>query len=195
MHRVASRILLVIALVASVPSLARASMRGAPGAQEVRIWEQTGGITQLAYLVNDPLLLARRVGVLTPANADYVSGAAEYYDFFYSNADGSANTNGDFLTIECAYVGCCGPGLNINEVALVYAGGQQVFGCGIASADYGADGVAGSAQLAADSNVGTTSRMGGNTVGNDRLRITVDMRCAPTPAKTSTWGRVKAIWK
>lgn len=186
---------LIFLLTLVLAGAAEASVRGAPGAQQILIWEQTGSITQLALDVNDPLLLARRAGTLTPQNADYVTGAAEYYDFFYSNADGTANADGEYLSLECAYVGCCGPGLNINEVALAYVGGQQVFGCTVASAVYGPGGVDGSAAYAADNNVSTTSRMGGNTVGSDRLRITVDMRCAPTPTTSRTWGSLKLFYR
>jgi hypothetical protein len=183
----------LIATAASSP--AKASIRGAPGAQQVLIWEQTGGITQLPFIVNDPLLLARRAGNLAPANADYVTGAAEYYDFFYSNADGAPNQDGEYLTVECTYFGGQGPGLNINEVALVYAGGQQVFGCAISSAVYGTGGIAGSALFAADQLLNTVSLLGSVEAPTERLRLTVDFRCAPTPTKSSTWGSVKAIYR
>lgn len=193
-HVVLGWLLLIGLHLATAPTVP-ASMRGAPGAQQVLIWEQTGGITQLVLGLNDSRLLARLSGNLAPDNSDYVSGAAEYYDFFYSNADGSPNQGGEYLTIECAYVGCCGPGLNINEVALSYADGQQVFGCGVSTAVYGPGAVDGSALLAVDGNISTTSRMGGNTAGSDRLRITVDMRCAPTPTRASTWGQIKTTYR
>ena len=71
----------------------------------------------------DPRFLNRLTDPLAPAGADFTGSPQEAYDAFYSNADGSPNADGAFLTIEATYPGVfpAGGGLKVSRVDLHFA--------------------------------------------------------------------------
>jgi hypothetical protein len=143
----------------------------------IQIYESTGTTGALGYSPVDPDLLARLPGTLSATNKDYESNAGEYYDFFYSDADGTPNPLGSYLTIEARYdnPAPAGGGLNISGVRLDYFVGADDWANVVASFDSlgSSTYIPGSGTRALGSNTTTTSTMG-NTFGTtDRLRLTL----------------------
>ena len=110
--------------------------------------------------------------------ADFVTAAHEYYDVFLSNADGTANPSGGFVTIECAfaYASPYGGGLNIAEVDFNHADGTVEHGANVThTVGFGGNQLAGSQNNAIDGDLNTWSTMGNTSepLHPARLSITI----------------------
>jgi hypothetical protein len=64
----------------------------------IQIYEQTGYVRYIAFDTTDPKM-AKLSGAPNASNADYISDDSEYYDFYYSDADGTPNPNGAYISI------------------------------------------------------------------------------------------------
>jgi len=81
-------------------------------------------------------------------------------------------------------------------VMLNFSNSPSVCACVVASAVYlGTNQIAGSAANAADCLANTLSTMGNTSGTTQRLRITLDFSCRPTPARSSTWGSLKLHYR
>jgi len=130
------------------------------------------------YLKDDLKMRSRESDQELLVNPDFVGTPEEHYDVFYSNADGTVNEDGNYITVECTFAPV-GGGLNIDEVHLVFTDLTEQCACAVASAAYfGSSAILGSADNAADCTAGTWSTMG-NTTGSERLRITLSFDCGP----------------
>src|SRR4029453_7587757 len=102
-----------------------------PGLVSLTFWERTGSSpVDNTVSVNSPQLEAR-LSTLDFASRDFTGASLEFYDVFYSGADGSANRDGAYVTIEAIWNLALpnGGGLNIAEVQLNFAPGDPtVFG-------------------------------------------------------------------
>jgi gliding motility-associated-like protein len=149
-----------------------------PDLTSITFHEQSGAIYQHTYGVNDGELTTHLPGQLNGGNRDFEGVAnREFYDVFYSDADGSFNSNGGFVSVECRYdFGTGGGALNINEVEFHFGSGYSLFGCYVTS--YVGNGntyVPGSEEWAADCNLVTLSAMGNTENTTIRLRVTIGM--------------------
>ena len=124
--------------------------------------------------------MANRLGdPLSATNNDFSTTANEYYDVFYSNADGSFNIDGAFITVQARFHADSvlnGGGLNLNEVQLNFAGGVNEFGDVVTSfVSHGFDAFPASAALAADGDLSTWTTLGSTNDADptDRLSVTV----------------------
>lgn len=91
-----------------------------PGLQSLTFWERTGAAPVAnTFSVNSPQL-ELRLNSLDLANRDFTGAQLEFYDVFYSDAGGTANRDGAYVTIEAAwnFARPNGGGLNIAEVQL-----------------------------------------------------------------------------
>ncbi len=182
-----------LALVLALPAVAVADpIRTLPGLDSVVIYEITFSTSAVTYAPGAAQLTVRLPDPLTDANSDFTFVANEDYDVFYSNADGTFNIDGSYLTIE----GVWRPGspreggMNINEVQLVFGGGVTRYGDFVASFEYGfGDVTHGSEGLAVDHSLATFPRFGqtSETDLSDRFRLTIgfdgisDTPGAPVP--------------
>lgn len=178
---------LSILFVASITSTVGIQSAGAmptvdlPGIVSVTIWEDT------RVLLTDPLnevtiplsdnRLSTRLTTLDASNHDFAvfrSGFDEFYDFFFSNADGRPNPRGAFLTVEVRYnPASSSNGGNISAVALNFLDGRRVFANFVASFVVLGPGDAKTVVYAVDGDLDTATLLG-NTLGSDqRLRLTV----------------------
>ncbi len=95
----------------------------------VDVFERTGAAVDLIFGKTDPILtadIAEAVG-----NADFATNAAEYYDVYVSDADGTLNPDGSYLTFDCfrnnflenSLVGnnIDAAGLHLSDASLIYA--------------------------------------------------------------------------
>lgn len=181
----------VIATAVSIPAHAVA-VRLVPNLTSITFYERTGGVapTPFTFAVNSPELATRLADPLGPGNSDIPGAATEFYDVFYSNADGSFNPNGEFLTIEGVYLFGLpqGGGLNLAEIALNFSGGApDEFGSFVASfRALGDNAIPGDVGLAIDGNLQTHTTMG-NTIGQaQRLRVTLGFQSASGPLAAPT---------
>ncbi len=156
-------------------------LRLEPGLVSIRVYEQSGPVTTSTFGLNSAEVTAQLAGNLTSVNRDFAGIPNEYYDIFYSDANGTFNLDGEFISIEGSYTGS-GSGFNISEVELVFGGSTQ-FATSLESY------VAGSsnflmANLAniLDGDINTSTAMG-QTSASQRMRVTVGFAAqnAPVP--------------
>lgn len=156
-------------------SLPAAVISTLPGLTHVRFYEATSSVTAINITAGSSAMNNQLVGTLGAANSDFTGASAEFYDVFYSNADGTFNTNGQFVTVEAAYAGG-GAGLNIGEVELIFSGPSPLannFATGVVSHVAGANAFdAGSLLNIGDNDINTITRIGNGPIAN-RMRITV----------------------
>ncbi|MBL0006596.1 MAG: hypothetical protein IPP25_05250 [Saprospiraceae bacterium] len=154
-----------------------------PDLTSITFYEQSGAIAPHTYGVNDVELATQLPGQLNSGNRDFEGVAdREFYDVFYSDADGTFNANGGFVSIECRYDFSTGGGaLNINEVEFHFGAGYSIYGCYVTSfVSNGNTYVPGSAEWAADCNLVTLSYMGNTENTTIRLRLTIGILDAPS---------------
>jgi hypothetical protein len=91
----------VLWMALSLPAHAVA-VRAIPNLTSITFYERTGGVapTPYTFSVNSSQLTATLSDPLGPGNRDIPGAPTEFYDVFYSNADGSFNLNGEYMTIE-----------------------------------------------------------------------------------------------
>ena len=171
---------------------AQASLQSTPGLSTITVYEVTGTPNPWTFAPSVAQLLSRISGSLLSSTADFYGLNSEPYDVFYSDASGNLDVNGDYLTIECEFLGTAsGGGGNIAEVYLNLLDGTAQCACAVVSSyTYGGNALPASVPNAADCDPGTFTTLG-NTVGApQRLRLTLDFFC-PTAVEPSTWGDVK----
>jgi hypothetical protein len=172
-------------LAAAAP--AKAQITAVPGIQAVRVYESTNAIPDPAFTfaIGDTRLLQRLAGsALNGSSRDFGNFPGdENYDLFLSDANGTLDPAGRYVTIEgnCFVPYNC---FNINEVALV-VNGSEVFATELARAVYGRGGsfTAGSALRAVDGAMSTYTQLG-DTIGlpaDARMSITVGFAAVPVP--------------
>lgn len=156
-------------------------IRTLPGLEEIRVWLGPNIIVDYSFGPNHIALTERRA-TLDSSSFDMrppaPEGRVQFYDIFYSNADGTLNADGAYLTIEAvSYSQAQGEGGgNVAEVGL-RSFGSTTFEYGNAVAGVvtvGANANANSISNAIDGNTQTYTTLG-NVVGysGTRLRITI----------------------
>jgi len=168
------------------------SIQGLAGLQNIRVYEITYSTQYADFAPNDPRLSAQLTGAaLTGAQRDFgFYPGDENYDLFFSNADGTLNANGSYLTIE----GNCGVPyncFNINAVALVKTGNVLEYANTLVSAVYGRAGsyTPNSAGNAVDASLATFTQLG-DTIGmgpNARMRVTLGFASTPPVPEPETY--------
>jgi hypothetical protein len=152
-------------------------IRQIPGLQSLTFWERSGEVPlPKTFSVTSPQL-ETRLNELHLTSRDFTGASTEFYDVFYSDADGTPNRDGAYVTVEAVWNQALpvGGGLNIAEVQLDFAPTRPViFGSAITSfVGLGDNFVPASIPNAVDTNLQTHTTMG-NTVGqSQRLRITI----------------------
>lgn len=155
------------------------AVRDIPNLTSITFWERTGGISPTSYTfgINSPQLTTQLNDPLGIENSDF-SGVvgSEFYDVYYSNADGTFNFDGEFLTISVIFniTLPAGGGLNLAEIGLNFTGEPSEFGNFVASFTALGDNVLPSTVgNAIDGDLLTHTTMG-NTVGQtDKLHLTL----------------------
>lgn len=171
-----------LSMALSVPAHAVA-VRLIPNLTSITFYERTGGVapTPFTFSVNSPQLTTRLIDPLDASNHDIPGAPTEFYDVFYSNADGTFNLNGEYLTIEGVFLQGLpqGGGLNLAEIGLNFTSAPTEFGSFVASfVALGDNAIPGDVVLAIDNNLQTHTTMG-NTIGQtQRLRVTLGFRSA-----------------
>lgn len=156
-----------------------------PDLDSITVFERStaGGPDAYVFLPDAPEILQRRSDPLSALNNDFVGTPGEFYDVFYSDADGTLNTLGEFLTIETLFDNPADGALNIAEVFLNFAGGITESANVVASfAAFGPFAFPDTAGRAIDGNLDTHTVFGSTTPGNvARLRLTVGFASSVPP--------------
>lgn len=161
-------------------------IRALPDLQSISIFERSGrGLpNEHVFGPNDAPIRARRAGALSGGNRDFLGISTEFYDVFYSNADGSFNGDGAFLTIDGRFDNRGGGGFNIAEVRLNFSGGSVEFANTVETfAAFGKDSFPITAGNAIDQVFTTHTVFGITFESSDRLSLTVGF-AATTPAQS-----------
>ncbi len=159
-------------------SIAQVPLISFPDLVSITIYEQTGSIYQHTFNLYDPELITQLSGPLSAGNYDFEGWpGVEFYDVFYSDANGNFNLNGAYLSIEARFdLSTGGGGLNINEVEFHFGTGSSIYGRYISSfVSNGINYISGSEALAADCNLTTLSTMGNTQNTTLRLRVTIGL--------------------
>ena len=155
-----------------------------PNLVSITVFERTfaGGPTPFNFGPADAAILQRRAVPLSAANNDFVGFTGEFYDVFYSDADGTLNVLGEYLTVEARFDNAGGGGHNLAEVVLNFSGGGTENANQVASfAAFGAGSFPGTVGLAVDGDLDTHTFMGSTAAGvPDRLRVTVGFASSVT---------------
>lgn len=189
-HTALALALAIATVVAFASAPAHAALTSL-GYKQVIFLEGTGVVTTPTFGINSTQMNTQLANPLSFTNSDFSGLTNENYDVFYSNANGTFNALGDYITIEARFTGTTGGGgLNIGSVILDYGSGVTQRANLLASyVGLGTNYVPGSELLAVDG-LDTTFTVMGNTGSSltDRLRLTVGFRAVPEPASMTLLG-------
>jgi len=180
------------------PSNALGAVMTYPGLTSIDFWEVSGPTSSYSFAPNSAAMTTQ-LGVLNGANFDFAGVPGEYYDVFYSDANGNFNLNGNYVTVEAVYPNTTGGGgLNIAAVDLLIGPVPSMVCRADVLASWvgmGNNYIAGSEVFAADPTdvtpVPTTLTTMGNTAGvPGRLRVTVGWKkiLVPEPATAALFS-------
>lgn len=176
-----SLLFVLLVLIIFIDSTRAVPIRFIPNLVSITFWERTGGSgpKAITFLANSGQLRTRRSDPLGSSNRDFVGAPTEFYDVFYSDADGSFDPDGEFVTIEAVWNRSLpvSGGLNIAEVQLNFSDASKEFANRVASfAALGDNAEPSRVGSAVDGNLLTHTAMGSTTGLAQRLRITVSFK-------------------
>jgi len=173
-----SKLVVALFTVLAVQPTIHASVMSFPGLSGIRFSEISGFTLQHYFLPNSPAMTSQ-LATLDAASNDFLGVPNEFYDVFYSDANGSFNLSGSYVTVEAKFDGQGGGGLNLAAVDLLLGPAPYVVCRADILASFvgmGSNYIPGSELLAVDpdSPIPTTATVMGNTAGvPGRLRVTV----------------------
>ena len=166
------------------------AVRALPGLDSITFFERTGGDgpTEHTFLKDGPELSIVLDEPLSSSNNDITGASTEYYDVFYSDADGSFNLDGEFLTISGVFeIGLpVGGGLILPEIGLNFSSEDVEYGNYVAS--FFAAGDNAHPELvnrAIDGDLLTHTTMGNTIDADERLRLTLGFLSSSGPPPVS----------
>lgn len=183
----------------SAPAAWAVPIQSLPGLVSVDVFERTsgGGPDQYTFGAASAEMLQQRAGTLSSSNRDFESVVDEFYDVFYSDADGTPNALGAYISIEARFddpFNFGGGGHNIAGVRLNFASSDTEFANSVASfAAFGQGAFPGTAGNAADGDLSTHTFLGETTPDDPtRLRVTVgfasSVTVVPEPASVALFA-------
>jgi hypothetical protein len=151
-----------IALAAISLTPAAAAPLRTSGATMFTIYETTGSTSSYGFAANGTEITTKMPNIFL-GPGDILTNAGEKFDIYYSNADGSFNIDGAYLTVDCIYDGG-GAGCNVSEVSRTNNGLEYIaisLTRFVPSFGY----VPGSELLAVDGDNDTASKLGSSESG------------------------------
>jgi hypothetical protein len=156
-----------------------------PSLQSITFWESTSIIpTPNTFDIHSVQLLTRLEGNLTNGSYDFWGvPSLELYDVFYSNADGTFNKSGQYVTIEAQFPSwAAGGGLNICEMQLNFPGRIDHANYVASYVALGVNAISSSVANAIDGDLQTWTTLGNTFEQSERLRLTLGYISPNTPA-------------
>jgi hypothetical protein len=172
---------------ADVPAAELVPVKELLNLESITFYERTGGAAPdpFTFSVNGPELTVRLDDPLTNDSFDIDGATGEFYDVYYSDADGGYQLDGSYLTISGTFAQAlpAGGGLNLAEISLNFSDETVEYGNYVASfAALGDNAVPENVERAIDGDLQTHTTMG-NTVGQlERLRVTLGFDSTSGPA-------------
>ena len=168
-------------------------IRSIPNLQSVVVHERTGGTEPFANLFGvGSTEIENRIPVLGAANRDFLGTIVEFYDLYYSDADGTPNIDGMFLTIDAIFDSPSGGGFNVAEVELVYQDTSTELANTFTRVNALGNGTgASTASNAIDGDLLTHTNLGTSLYQNNRLSMTFGF-ASSIPEPASIWMVVLA---
>lgn len=157
-------------------------VRALAGLQSITFYETTSVTQNYTFTIDGPELSAR---LPDPLGTDFdIAGAeTEYYDVYYSNADGEPDIDGSYLTISGVFEmeAPWGGGLNLAEIALNYSDDIE-YGNYVASfVALGNNAIPADVEHCIDEDLQSYTTMG-NTLGQvERVRLTLGFLSSSGP--------------
>jgi hypothetical protein len=175
-----------------LPTLARAvSLRTLPNLESIVFWEFSDSLSQYRFAIDSSALTTQLSAPLSAANSDFQGQAGrEFYDVYYSNAEGIFDIDGGFITVAASSVSTHADsgGLNLAEVRLEFADGQVEPGGYIPSFLALGDNARPPDAAPIDGDLATHTALGNSAATSDHLHLTVGFRSAlslPTQSAVS----------
>ena len=171
-------------LVVAASAAQAIPIRNLPDLMFVNIVETTGGNTNLVYDPNDVALTDKRGDRLSSGNSDYATASSEFYDFFYSDADGNFDPDGMFLSITAIFDDSADSGLNIATVALQFSSSFEFADVVSSFVSLGSIPLPTTADNALGNSVSTTTFLGDTAGKPDDVRLRLTLGFASTAPTT-----------
>jgi len=173
------------------------SLKELTNIESFTFFERTGGTQPRAYTfsVDSPELLNRRA-TLNSSSKDFGGAPTEYYDVFYSDAEGNFNIDGEYMTIEAVFSFelPAGGGLNLAEMRLNFADDSSAFASQVTSfRSLGNNGYPNSVANAIDGDLLTHTTMGNTRGQTERLSITLGYTSESVPEPLTILGSATAL--
>ena len=175
-----------------LPTLARAvSLRTLPNLESIVFWEFSDSLSQYRFAIDSSALTTQLSAPLSAANSDFQGQAGrEFYDVYYSNAEGIFDIDGGFITVAASSVSTHADsgGLNLAEVRLEFADCQVEPGGYIPSFLALGDNARPPDAAPIDGDLATHTALGNSAATSDHLHLTVGFRSAlslPTQSAVS----------
>jgi len=173
------------------------SLRELTNLESFTFFERTGSTQPQPYTfaVDSPELLNRRLTLDSSSN-DFGGASTEYYDVFYSDAEGNFNIDGEYMTIEAVYSfgSPTGGGLNIAEMRLNFADDSSALANQVTSfRSLGDNGSPNSVVNAIDGDLLTHTSMGNTSGQIERLSITLGYTSESVPEPLTILGSATAL--
>ncbi len=156
------------------------------GLESITFFEVTGTTQEYTFAIDGPELSHHLADPLGGETGFDISGAtSEYYDVYFSDAEGAFDLDGSYLTISGVFdlAAPAGGGLNLGEIGLNYAGSTE-YGNYVASfVALGDNALPADVDHCIDGNPDTYTTMG-NTVSAasiERLRLTLGFYSSSGP--------------
>ena len=182
-------IALALVVLGSVSPTQASSIIGLPDLVSVSFFERSFATpTEFVFDFDSSEMTTLLSDPLGSGNRDFIGttfGADENYDVFYSNADGTFNLNGAYISVTATYDYAGDSGLNLAGVRLNFSSGPGEFANSVASfVALGSSPLPGTVGFAVDGDIYTHTFMGDTHETSDRLRVTVgfDSTVVPLPA-------------
>jgi len=162
------------------------AVRAIPGLASISFWERTGGTgpTESVFTVDGAELTTRLADPLGVGNNDISGASTEFYDVYYSDADGTYDLDGEYLSIEGVFLQAlpAGGGLNLAEIGLNFDGEATEFGNFVASfVALGDNAAPSTVGRAIDGDLLTHTTMGNTSESDERLRVTLGFQSSSGP--------------
>lgn len=159
-------------------------IRTLAGLSTISVFERTGTTHEIGFTPDSAAVTTRLSGDLAPGNRDFQGVASEHYDLFYSDADGSFNPDGAFLSIEAAFLSSVGGGGNISGAALNFGPGAE-FATVVSSFVGGNAFNPATLDRAVDGLLNTFATLGGTDTPDQRMRITLGFASSAPASQNS----------
>lgn len=159
--------------------------------ESITFMETTTSINSWTYSKNSNQLCTR-LNTLTSKSLDFMGTNTEYYDVFYSDANGNLDINGGYITIEGVY-GYQSWGFNIAEVKLNFTGSKFEYANTVSSYRCcGKTADSDSVKNAIDSDINTYTNLGHTVGSNERMRLTLGFASNVQKPITKDFSLLKA---